>query len=443
MSTEPVKRWTRLSVAAQACSTCNKPSSSSLTLLRCTRCKRSVYCSPQCARTHFPHHKKLCRALATLLPLYAEEGPCEGNFGEWKRRVLERLQLVTANLGQPLEYADQNMVLFEPKCQICFVTELTLELAIPQDDARPSKLIVCPQCRIISCCSDAHWEIYRPRHDAICDKYLLSVTCDNLLFKHNDIRWMQQDYVPLEGPGSYPPLPSGGWPAYFSWRQAPPELSTPEAMPFRALLTDRLSQCLTILSALQLVYPPSTLRELRNLTIHFAGGSQHEIIGSWATEEIQHCLPALQSLHIVLVDPTLDPDPILNIPLTTCPTCTDLSRTRTISTHGQTYHAFASTTYYTRPDLVVGFNSGLHEVDINLWRPTLRHLVDLDVPCVFTSYNEQEAKGDVAAWREFGARVVHGPERNGWASEVPLAEPMGVDEFYVNSGWWFVVQGRE
>ncbi|RUP24232.1 hypothetical protein BC936DRAFT_138937 [Jimgerdemannia flammicorona] len=437
-------RWTRLSIAGQACTTCKTPPPPERSLLRCTRCKRAYYCSEDCARAHFPHHKKLCRILAALLFNYIDEQPCE-DLAEWNRRVADRMVQLSNHLERRLDYQEQNLMLFEPRCHVCFVTALALELEISQDNVNPRTLIPCPKCRIIACCSEAHWDSYRSRHDTVCDKYVLSVSCDNLLFKHDDIRWMQKEYVPVDGPGSYPPLPTGGWPSYFSWRQFPEVLSDPEetATAYRTLLTDRLSQPLTILSALQLAQEPSALRALPTLTIHLAGASQHEILASWATEEIMHCIPALQSLHTVLIDPTLDSKPIINLSLAVCPTCTTRSRSRIFSTHALTYHDFVSSPHYTRPDLVVCFNSGLHEVDGEQWRPTLRHIVDSGIPCAFTSYNKKEVAEDAAVLRELGARIVCGPKRNEWGSEVPLVEPMGVDVFYGNSTWWFVVMGQK
>ena len=38
--------------------------------------------------------------------------------------------------------------------------------------------------------------------------------------------------------------------------------------------------------------------------------------------------------------------------------------------------------------------------------------MDAGVPCVFTSYNAEEAAGDAAAWRELGGAVVQEPREN-------------------------------
>ncbi len=79
-----------------------------------------------------------------------------------------------------------------------------------------------------------------------------------------------------------------------------------------------------------------------------------------------------------------------------------------------------------RPDVAVAFNSGVSELDKEMWAPALQVLVRQDVPVVFTSYNAQEAKADAAAWRAAGGVLTGGPERNGFRALEPVAEPSQV-----------------
>jgi len=53
---------------------------------------------------------------------------------------------------------------------------------------------------------------------------------------------------------------------------------------------------------------------------------------------------------------------------------------------------------YLAPALIIAFNSGIHEAaEIPLtdsWRPTLMHILKMQAPVVFTSYNMEEANKD-------------------------------------------------
>lgn len=51
---------------------------------------------------------------------------------------------------------------------------------------------------------------------------------------------------------------------------------------------------------------------------------------------------------------------------------------------------------YRRPALALACNSGVFEEAQDSWAPTIKLLVDKDIPAVFTSYNELEATGEPA-----------------------------------------------
>jgi len=85
--------------------------------------------------------------------------------------------------------------------------------------------------------------------------------------------------------------------------------------------------------------------------------------------------------------------------------------------------------------LAVGLNFGLHEDNVALWRPTIEMLIEAGVPCLFTSYNVEEAEKEAAMFRSAGAHIKFGPEENVWRSFVPLPEPRKIDEFYYNNFW--------
>jgi len=48
------------------------------------------------------------------------------------------------------------------------------------------------------------------------------------------------------------------------------------------------------------------------------------------------------------------------------------------------------------PDLIVDFNTGMAQEETDSWKTSLELMLDLDVPALFTAYNQDEAKADYA-----------------------------------------------
>lgn len=96
-----------------------------------------------------------------------------------------------------------------------------------------------------------------------------------------------------------------------------------------------------------------------------------------------------------------------------------------------------------RPHLALAFNSGLSDVDQDLWAPTLELLMAEQVPVAFTSYNAEEAAADAAAWVAAGGTVTQGPQPNPYRCMEPIPEPALVDVFYYHNGWVFHGRGAK
>eukprot|EP00798_Chlamydomonas_sp_ICE-L_P022275 gene22275-29350_t len=77
-----------------------------------------------------------------------------------------------------------------------------------------------------------------------------------------------------------------------------------------------------------------------------------------------------------------------------------------------------------------------YEEERELWRPTLKALVAAGTPCVFTSYNQAEAKGDEVEWKAAGGAVLQGPKENPYRSLEPIMEPSAIDTFYFQNYWY-------
>jgi splicing suppressor protein 51 len=217
---------------------------------------------------------------------------------------------------------------------------------------------------------------------------------------------------------------------------------------FLLFATDNLTMPLTILSALE-----DIKWEKSHLNVHIVGATGRELIALGNFEEIVHLLPGLRSLHITAAGPGLaggdlgqQGSPFLpKTPVDCCPACKADGRTRSISIYQGLYHDFAVSPHYDKPDLAVLFNSGWVDGEDaeSDWAPTINMLVDGDVPVLFTTYNEQEARNESAKLKDMGAKFAVEAGANKWRGLVPT--PEFIDEEY---GMWFqnayryVIQGK-
>jgi hypothetical protein len=89
-----------------------------------------------------------------------------------------------------------------------------------------------------------------------------------------------------------------------------------------------------------------------------------------------------------------------------CPDCQSKKRERICSFHCSTYHDYHSSTYFTKPDFLVAFNTGMYEECTESWKTSLRVILDLQVPSLFTSYCMQEAVADFKVLKDLKANLL-------------------------------------
>lgn len=108
------------------------------------------------------------------------------------------------------------------------------------------------------------------------------------------------------------------------------------------------------------------------------------------------------------------------------------------------YHDYVKTEYYKRPDLAVAFQTGHACEELELWAPTIQHLINADHATVFTTYNEMEVLSEMKELRKLGATFVVEDQQNKWRGMRPILDPMEEVEsiaFYQNQ-YWYVVAGH-
>ncbi|KAF0554099.1 putative MYND domain protein [Gigaspora margarita] len=204
-------------------------------------------------------HKQFCTAFEKLnndKVWYS----CNGKESEWNKRKIYHMQLLAAALDRDLTSYESNAWLIQPKCHVCFRTSRDLESR--------SALILCPNCHVVFCCSNEHWEQYRSKHKSLCQTYQIMVQCEKIRHFGNIMgpeEW-DESYI-------YPPLPKD-WNYYLKWRKAP-QFNQLDAI-FR-VIANTLSVPLTILSALERFYSRNQLRPFDDLVIHLVGAGKYEV----------------------------------------------------------------------------------------------------------------------------------------------------------------------
>ena len=109
------------------------------------------------------------------------------------------------------------------------------------------------------------------------------------------------------------------------------------------------------------------------------------------------------------------------------------------------YHNFAKSELFGKypPDLIVAFNSDHAESEVQRWQPTLKCILDLGVPAVFTTDNKSEAIGEGKIFDGIGAHFSRRPAENPWRGVLAQLENfMERYDVYYSNYYWYIVKGR-
>jgi hypothetical protein len=198
-------------------------------------------------------------------------------------------------------------------------------------------------------------------------------------------------------------------------------------------------------------YGISHFEDLNELVVHIVGAGAYELPATCVWEEISHCLPHIQKLTVEFVGPEV----CLVIPSKeyptrpideVCPDCTVKGRQRLFGMYGYTYHEYAQK-YNTTPNLIVAFNTGMHECETESWKTSLKTILDMEVPAFFTSYEESEAIKDFALLESIDANILQESlELNPFQDALVSVEPVSdgrVDKFFSQNMYGVLFCGRK
>jgi splicing suppressor protein 51 len=208
--------------------------------------------------------------------------------------------------------------------------------------------------------------------------------------------------------------------------------------------TDKSSRMLTIIAGLETVFPNLATKE--DLTLHIIGASAMELDTLMMFEEIMHLLPALRKLHCVFVGIEL-PNPVdgnSRVLLNSCPNCSASGRQRSMEMWRGAYHDVITKSKLPRPDMAVAFHTGSSQDAVEQWAPTLKYLANAEHATIFTTYNEDEMKGETTILKALGAEFIVPGERNKWQGMTPKLEIAEENEnsIFYDHMYWYVLAGK-
>ncbi|CAA7264032.1 unnamed protein product [Cyclocybe aegerita] len=449
-------------------------------LQRCSGCRRVSYCGTECQKANWSKHKAMCKALKAvetktakeildsfnLLSLSDYKGSDSDNANALASIVRVSKVLIPSleqELGRPLHRNEHNLLGWEPRCLSCGRSEMLLR--IDSDTRRTQQqfatLRPCPDCKLAFYCSQEHCDAVRIIHKSSpCpDDQDGRTQCalnqqiydDSLLFTSMSSPGISSEgefeWYPERTKASWEPLKGLGWKSMISDLKEdmfgmPLPGSTFE--PLLRCATESLSMIMTILWGLECLNEGNAWTRKKTLNIHILVPGEAEIDHRQVFEEILHRLPLVKSVKLILCGPGLmrivqPADMTREFGISNCPQCSQKGRSIGQFLVPGSYHIYikAKGELFEKPDLAIAFNSRCSEGERSSWKETIKALVKLKIPSVFTAYYEQEARDQADMFKAAGANILQdmGPKPNPWGSSMLKMDPHSITGFYAANKW--------
>eukprot|EP01083_Nonionella_stella_P154521 498030_1 len=458
-----------------ACISCMSPNDG--ILVTCSACKRAKYCNKTCQKKNWKEHKVVCKVLQSfqkmLEGLFEDDdfAPIKGlgRMGliekfRYFKRLMEKRHLKESpvrDLAKILQFPNnvsenawtlaKNLVQFSPCCSICDKTKYEQDI-IEMNNPTIAKTSwkCCPTCKFGWSCSD-HFDEYQQKHTPeICKSYVESIMIER--FRYNHITNEGDTFLFLPQTTLSEPFKKfpKNWKEYFQIRCSL-EYGMKKNLPneFFPAATFQLSQAVTCLYGMY-AHDKKFFTTAEHLTIHVVGASQaFELEGgapSCVWEEIMHCLPSVKRMNVFFIGP----DSLKfgqKMELQCCPVCVGKGRTRSATFSKMTYHDYFNDngdSSFVKPDFVVAYNTGMYEEYTESWKESLKVMIELDVPCLFTSYDENEAIADFDVLGEVNARTLtDAPVKHPFPADYPVIDLSEFDKFFQSNMYSICFRGRK
>lgn len=341
-----------------------------INLKRCN-CKMISYCGKEHQKQHWLQHKNLCRILSEIIDETDQSNPLEGFKGtiqsDWVKAKMNLMLLVSLKLQRKLLPYEEEMFKFPKSCVVCHEVD--------------SKLLVdCPSCPCANFCKEHENDT---NHEKLCKTFSLCYDLDiaSTVFD----RQPPKITVPYHTEIAYLPTSMDKF----------IDLYINEAIDTNELQNARISEYLTRPLTLLRALEKLEYKVDKEMTIHVIGANFLDLDGVEIWEILLHWLPSLTTLNLILIGPELNNNSKKKIICNVCQCCDEKNMKLCLEIYGVFYKDYVFDDRYKKPDIVIGYNLGVHECE-NLnspndtWSQSIKILAEQKCPFVVTSYTLEE-----------------------------------------------------
>lgn len=386
-------------------------------LRRCSGCRMIAYCGRQHQKRHWTRHRSLCNAIQDVLRDYSMDDVGSLAAEECDDMKMNFMLLVSIKLGRRLEPYETEMFQFPRECGVCHERNGQLEdcrccasvsfcknhrdsvtgIRQHKDTCVPLELCLRSNLFFISEESEGPPDLHYLRHISEADRF-----CD------------MKDFINIYG-----------------------NTSTDSKMRdvLAASHSQYLTRPLTLFYAMQILdYVPKR----SDLVIHIIAASYIEENTMFSWEALLHLTGDATTLVIIMIGPELKCKSNRSDFLRVCDSCTLREKKVSLEFYDVLYEDYVSCPLFVKPDLVVGFNAGIHEQGLTsaaeTWAPSVRMLAQQNCPFITTCYTQHELVEEVDRIDTILDRKVNYlySGKNPFASLRPLRIPGPEQVFYQN-----------
>lgn len=396
------------------CHVCKEPSKY---LKRCASCKTIAYCSKSHQELDWNYHRKLCKAIVFSNSIVTYKVGC--TIQEWKEYRIALNSIWTSFLKRDLYPYENQMWMFPRMCAKCY---------------SKTDLFECSQCLSIAYCS-RKCSGEGTMHSLYCHQLKTCMDVDIYLHKHQkypEVQKLSETFFGTNFSSSLGSLMED------CFKETCTKKEGDEYIEY-VLKSEIIAPASTLLYALNKVYGLSKFMK-ENFVVHLVGASSTESFMDWCfiSEFIFHWIESVKHISWILIGPEAVTETCSSQPKF-CDVCISNKKTHSITIYKAPYNEVMCS--IDQADVVVAFNSGLHEFEgqkCDTWKESIPCLLrEAGNTLILTAYTEDEIKRDVnRVFEECGqekVQIVVDSQVNPFAGFRPLRDWTSENAvFYVN-----------
>ncbi|XP_071556746.1 putative protein MSS51 homolog, mitochondrial [Temnothorax nylanderi] len=342
-------------------------------LKRCRGCKMISYCGQEHQKQHWKQHKPLCKAIQDVLQgRQGYDMNVRGKTSKERTSIKQMFMLlVSRTLKRRLTMCEMQMFKFPRECLICH-------------ERNAQSLKVCQKCAASFCQNHKDGILHRN----FCAPQELCFRSDLLATKEDLTNSLVPDII------SYAKHVFDTMIKFLDMNDFIGAYGVIRDDSDGVLAADHsqyLTRPLTLFTAMRILhYVPESNKDL---IIHVVGASCAEEATLIGWEVLPCLLETAMSVTIVMIGPELKYKYNSNA----CDPCTSSDNKSLIfKYHDVLYENYVLSPLFVKPDLIVGFNLGIHEHELGsereTWAPSIQILAKQTCPFVLTSATQYSFK---------------------------------------------------